>query len=151
MMGSQHRMDGINVIGNSFQLFGGSVIDRVEALDESLGSFDLAETRDLLWEGNSYGSVTARTRSPLLAQIDQDTLQSNWNADLSRDLPFGGYAMGVDNVTAHGPIRDASNSVVWSMPHVLARQGSGQNNVELVFPQPVRGTVQLKVRVDRAD
>ncbi|MEM8787679.1 MAG: glycosyl hydrolase family 28-related protein [Pseudomonadota bacterium] len=148
-LGNNHRIEGLNVVANAFELFGGAQIDRVEGIDDSLGTFDLSQTRDLVWEGNSYVAIDVRTASPALIEVTRSSAAATWTADASDLLPFGGQALGVDNVTAHGPIRTSNGNTLWTTPYVEVRQGAQNNLVNLKWSQAARGTVQMKVRVDR--
>ncbi|MHA3976499.1 right-handed parallel beta-helix repeat-containing protein [Halovulum sp. GXIMD14794] len=149
-IGSNHYIDGLNVVGNTFQLFGGASIDRVEQLDESLGTIDHSRTVDLLWDGNSYSSVTEKAQSPALISHTVSAEAAGWGVDASDRLPFGGHALGVDGVTPHGPIRAANGSVHTGQPYAEPAQGSNKARVDLRWSEPVRGTVQLRVRSDIA-
>ncbi len=147
-IGSNHRLVGINVIGNTFQLFGGSVIDRVDGVDGSLGSFDYSETKNLVWEGNSYGEVRATTASPALIEVDQTSTSATWTADASEMLPLGCQALGVDAVTAHGAITTGGGAKVFDAPYVEARKGGDKDRVTIHWSGAVKGKVQLKIRAD---
>ncbi|MEM8871623.1 MAG: glycosyl hydrolase family 28-related protein, partial [Pseudomonadota bacterium] len=148
-IGTNHRLEGINVIGNTFQLFGGSTIDRVDGVDTSLGNFDYSETINLVWEGNSYGSVRTSTASPALLEVNRSSVSTTWSADASDQMPLGCHALGVDGVTAHGPLLNSSGTTVFETPYVNPAVGANGQGVDVTFSTPVRGTVQLKIRADR--
>ncbi|NNU80914.1 right-handed parallel beta-helix repeat-containing protein [Halovulum dunhuangense] len=143
-----HRLEGVTVIGNSFQLFGGSVIDRVEAVDTSLGGFDMSQTKAVVFSGNTYGEVAHHSQSPALIEASRGSAATSWTVDASGKLPFGCRALGVDGVTAHGPLLSSGGAVQAAMPHVLPATGAGGQSVTVVFPTAVRGTVQVRVRAD---
>jgi hypothetical protein len=63
-------------------------------------------------------------------------------------LPFGGRARQVEAIVARGPIRNASNVLRYDMPHTLSEQGTDRNLVHLGWPQAVRGTVGVTMRID---
>lgn len=147
-IGSNHSLSDFNVIGNTFQLFGGSVIDRVDGVDTSLGSFDYAQTKSLVWEGNGYRNVRTATASPLLTAIDQSAANARWVSEALTALPLGCAALGVDGVTAHGAVRDSDGSPVFDAPYVETRQGGSENQVFVNWSQPVTGRVEFKVRAD---
>ena len=147
--GTGHILDGLTVTDNVFRNFGGAVIDRVDGVDTSLGSFDYAQTVDLLFDGNGYDDVTVRTQSPALVEVSQGAASSAWDVDASQKLPFGAYALGAEAVTAQGAITLSGGGGYDGVPWADTRQGAGQNHVTLRWQQPVAGTVQLRVRADR--
>lgn len=148
-IGTGHRLDGISVIGNSFKLFDGAVIERVDAVDGSLGSFDFGETRDVEWTGNAYDKVTRHTRSPLSVRIEQGSAAETWSVSVSADLPFAAPPQSIGPVTAQGPLRSAGGGTVFAAPHAAPGGLLEEDQVKVTFPQAVRGTVDLEVRVDR--
>ncbi|WP_112323184.1 glycosyl hydrolase family 28-related protein [Oceanibium sediminis] len=147
-IGNGHRMDGISVIGNTFDLFGGAVIDRVDEYDDSLGSFDLRETVDLVFEANTYGSVRQRTQSPALFDHVQAAASNVWSVDASDVLPFGSIALGVDSVTPHAPMVSGGTPFI-GVPWVATQRGANDKRIDLNFPTPVSGRVQLRIRGDK--
>jgi len=148
-IGTNHFIDGLSVTNNVFLIFSGSVIDRVEGVNTALGTMNPANFTDLVFDGNSYESVTARTQSPALIERTVTTAQTSWSVDTNDVLPFGGYAMGVNGVVPHGAITNTSSQQVFTMPWVNTRQGAAQDQVSLNWSQSVRGTVQCLVRVDK--
>ena len=147
--GTDHILDGITVTGNVFKNFGGAQIFRVESVDTSDGSFDFAQTKDLVFENNAYDNVTVRTQSPALIEMTRGSAGSNWDIDASTKLPFGTYALGVDSIVAHSEIHTSGGGGYDGMPWADVRQGAGQDHVTLRWQQPVSGTVQVRVRADR--
>lgn len=147
--GTGHKLVGINVVGNTFQLFGGSQIDRVDAVDTSQGSLNFSATENLVWEGNAYGAVSVSTASPALVEISRGAANSTWQVDTEGKLPFGGHALGVDSVTAHGPLLNSSGGVQTVSSWVETQKGAAQDRVDLRWTVPVTGTVQMKIRVDK--
>ena len=147
-LGTNHVIDGISVIGNAFRNFNGSVTDRVDSVDTSNGGFDYSQTRDLVFEGNSYDDVTYRTQSPALVSLTQTSNAATWTAQLADKLPFGCQALGVDSVTKHGAVLDAGSAAHAGAPWVETAQGIGGQDVDVIWAEPVRGTVELRVRGD---
>ncbi|MEO1312284.1 MAG: right-handed parallel beta-helix repeat-containing protein, partial [Pseudomonadota bacterium] len=111
--------------------------------------FNYAETIDFVWEGNSYGNVRISTASPALLEVTRSSASNNWAADASEKMPLGCHALGVDNVTAHGPLRNGSGGVVYETPYVTPAQGPTNQRVDVRWSTAVEGTVQLKIRADR--
>jgi len=149
--GAGHPVDGIVVTGNTFKMFDGAVIDRVESVDLSLGSLDLSDVRGMIFEENSFVDVTHRTHSPALVEIDQSVAQSSWGASLAQVLPFGGRALGAEGLTALGPIETGAGSPVWTLPYVETEQGLGGQEITVNWSQAVRGRVQMRVRADKSN
>ncbi|MSU88052.1 right-handed parallel beta-helix repeat-containing protein [Rhodobacteraceae bacterium 2CG4] len=148
-LGNGHRLDGFNVFGNTFQLFGGSQIDRADQLDTSLGSIDHSRTVDVVWDGNSYAFVSTKTQSPALILADQSSASSSWAVNTGGKLPFGGRALGVDGVVPHGQVVTSGGGAHHDMPWVETEQGSQKDRVDLRWSTSVRGKVQVRVRVDQ--
>jgi len=148
-IGTGHRLDGINVVGNTFQLFGGSQIDRADQLDTGLGSIDHSRTVDVVWDGNSYAFVTTRTQSPALIEAVSSSLSASWSVDTAGKLPFGGQALGVDSIVAQGPIQTSGGGSHYSMPWAEPLQGAQKDRVNLRWSTAVYGKVHLRIRSDQ--
>ncbi len=147
--GNNHTIDGLTITGNTFKTIGsGPEIDRVESVDESEGNFDMTQTRNVLFEGNSYDAVTHRSESPAIVDITQATVNANWSANLQDKLPFDGRALSVDWVTAQGAVQNAANASHRQLPVVTPDQGASGTTVNLSWAEPVRGQVRMAVRMD---
>ncbi|MEO1551372.1 MAG: glycosyl hydrolase family 28-related protein [Pseudomonadota bacterium] len=148
--GDGHAVDGVVITGNTFKMFDGAVIDRVESVDVSLGSLDMGEVRSLIFDENSFVDVTHRTQSPALVEMAQTTAQSSWGASLANILPFAGRALGAEGLTAIGSIETGSGAALWTMPYVDVDQGLGGQEVTVHWSTAARGRVQLRVRADKS-
>ncbi|MGJ8628091.1 MAG: glycosyl hydrolase family 28-related protein [Sulfitobacter sp.] len=146
--GAGHFLSGVNITGNKFRsIIGG--IDRAERVDTTYADLDIARCRDVVMEGNSFHAVTARVQNPAEIEFTQNSVSDSWDIDVSDYLPFGGQSLSVDFVVARGPIRNASNVTQFDMPYVQQIQGSNRNHIKVIWPTPVRGTVQVVVRMDK--
>ncbi len=144
--GNNHRIDGISVIGNTFKTIGGSTIDRIEGVDTTEGTFDMAAAKGLMFSGNSYDAVANRTESPVVARVAQAGLSAGWSVDLSARLPFGGDVLGVDYVTPQGAVVNGTGAT-----HFGAAVASATGSVVSIgWSEPVSGTVQVSARADLA-
>ncbi len=148
--GTGHNIDGISVIGNTFRVVAGHVVDRVESLDTSRGAIDLALTRDLVFVGNSFESVTIRSQTPTMIVHDQVAESNAWSIATSAKLPFGCRAMAAEGLTAVGPITDGAAQNDYAQPYVVPQQGLAGDQVAVHWPVAVKGTVHLRVRADLA-
>jgi len=95
--------------------------------------------------------VGISTRSPALLEVSRGGANATWPVDTAGKLPFGGHALGVDSVTAHGPLLNGSGAVTTVSSWVETQQGANKDQVDLRWTVPVSGTVQLKVRVDKPE
>lgn len=147
--GNNHTLDGITVTGNTFKTIGsGPDIDRIESVDTSEGNFDMSQTKNILFAGNSFDGVTNRSESPATVQVSQASNAAGWSVNMSNKLPFDGRALSVDFVTPQGAVRNASNATHHQMPVATPNQGAGGTTVDIDWAEPVRGTVQVAARVD---
>ena len=145
--GAGHFVDGLTVTGNTFKIIGGD-IDRVERVDTSLHTLDFGRMRKIIWDGNTYTAVTAHTTNPIMLRHEEASDMQTWLIDLSTYLPFQGWARRVEGVVADGKIITGGGAQVTDMPYTNTRKGSGQNQIEVVWAQPCRGTVWATARVD---
>jgi len=143
--GTGHTIDGISVVGNTFKTIGSGVVDRVEGVDTSEGSFDHSATKSVTFTSNSFDEVIERTESPAVVRVSQAGVSNNWSVDLSAKLPFGGQALGVDAVMPQGDIVNGSGVAQFVAP---SAQLAGNSNVSIKWPAAVSGTVHMTARVD---
>ncbi len=143
--GNNHTIDGISVVGNTFKTIGSGVIDRIEGVDTSEGSFDHSVTKAVTFTSNSFDEVVERTESPAVVRVTKSGVSNNWSVDLSAKLPFGGQALGVDAVMPQGNILNGSNVAQYIVP---TAQLAGNSNVSIKWGASVKGTVHLIARVD---
>jgi len=142
--GNGHHIDGISVIGNTFKMIGNSTIDRIESVDSSLGTLDMGASKGLVFSGNSFDAVTNRTESPVTARVTQATPSTGWSLDLSAKLPFGGFALGIDQVTPQGAVVNGAGATLYTMPVASGTDGV----VSIGWSEAVSGVVQVTARVD---
>ena len=145
--GPGHFLNGFVVSDNAFRVVNGTV-DRVEGVDTTFASLDFGRMRNVTFEANTYHAVGTFTQSPLLLQHNQTGASDAWVLDGGVFLPFNSWARNVTGVVAEGAITTASNVAQFVMPHTLVEQGPNRNQVQLRWPVPVRGRVNVVIRCD---
>ncbi len=148
--GNNYRIDGVSIVGNTFKTIGNDVIDRVESVDATNGSFDHSKTQNVVFQGNAFDDVTNRTENPSFVEIDQAVVTTQWTFSNAAKIPFGGQVLGVNGYAAIGPIKDAGNIDRFEMPYFDVAQGAGGVEVELNWAGPRSGKVQMQLRCDVA-
>ncbi|AFO88407.1 right-handed parallel beta-helix repeat-containing protein [Phaeobacter inhibens] len=146
--GTGHFLNGMTVSGNKFRSINGS-IDRAERVDTSFADLDFSRSKSIFYEGNTYHNVSAAVANPLRIEHVQGSTAKTWTVDTDDALPFRGQARGVDSVIAIGPVEVSGGADRHAMPHTTLRVGSRRDQVQLIWPEAVRGTVQVTVRVDK--
>ncbi len=53
------------------------------------------------------------------------------------------------SVLAEGAITDAGGDVVFATPYATVEAGVNKDQVQLTWPEPVKGRVQITTRVDK--
>ncbi|HBV54240.1 MAG TPA: hypothetical protein DEF12_04310 [Rhodobacteraceae bacterium] len=145
--GPGHFIQGLCVTGNTFRTIG-NAIDRVESVDTSLADLDWTRCRNVWIKGNSFNGVSSMIENPRALPLIVNTAASTWTLDTSGLLPFGGRVRNVEAVVPRGPLRTGANAVVWAHPYVETERGTGGRSVELVWPQALKGTASVTVRID---
>ena len=145
--GAGHFIQGLTVSGNVFRTING-IIDRVDHVDTTYADIDRSRTRSLVVDGNAFNGVTQTIQNPVMIQHDQNTAAATWTVSSADFLPFGCWSRRVGSVVAEGPLRDGSNSIVSAAPYVQTEQGPNSDAVTLVWPQALRGRVQVTMRGD---
>jgi hypothetical protein len=145
--GAGHFLSGLHVNENVFRVVK-SNINRVEGVDTSFADLDPWRCRNLTFERNTFHGVNDPTSSPSMLKFEQNSNAKTWTLNVSSYLPFGGNARKVTAVVAEGLIRNASNNQVEGMPYVEVNQGANNDRIQLVWPEPCRGTVMVTTRVD---
>lgn len=145
--GTGHFLNGVSISGNKFRSINGS-IDRAERVDTSFADLDFSRFKDVTFEGNSFHAVSRQVANPLRVRHAQASPAVTWTVDTGGELPFGGWARGMDSVVAIGEIRDGQSSPRYTMPFARLEQGAGRDQVVLVWDQPVRGDISVIVRAD---
>ncbi|MBC7131571.1 MAG: right-handed parallel beta-helix repeat-containing protein [Roseovarius sp.] len=146
--GPGHFLDGLIVTGNTFRAIG--TIDRVESVDTSLADLDYNRVGNITFAENSFHNITVPSESPLVLAHDQGTAAATWVISPAPRLPFGAWAQTVEALVAEGPLRDAAGTPQHESPYVLTNQGSGKDQVHVVWPSAVRGRLVLRVRIDNS-
>ncbi len=145
--GTGHFLNGVTVSGNKFRSVNG-LIDRVERVDTSFADLDLARTKHLTFDANTFHSIRQQAFNPLRKRHTEASNTANWVIGAAGELPFGGRLRGVDSIVPLGKIQDAGSNVVFALPYAQVEQGANRDQVKLVWDQPVRGKVALSVRMD---
>lgn len=145
--GSAHRIGGLNVSGNTFRSVG-ATIDRVERVDTSFGTLNLDGSRRVTFSNNTYNNVSNGAASPLTVSHAQNSHADTWVVETEGRLPFDGFARSVEALVFTSRLRNTANVSEWHMPYTAAKQGGANNRVHVIFPQPVRGDLNLTVRCD---
>jgi hypothetical protein len=146
--GPGHFINGLTVTDNLFKKTGGEQLTAVEGVDDSFAGLDLGRTADLLFTGNTYHGIVKRTENPVTVRHVQGTASSSWNVDLSDYAPFGSEVRGGMSFLAEGPLRSASNVVVYLTPYAEPGQGAGGRTLRMRWQQDVRGVAQVTARFD---
>lgn len=146
--GTGHFLNGVSVSGNKFRSINGS-IDRAERVDTSFSDLDFARSKSVFFEGNTFHNVSAVVASPLRLRHEQATAAKTWTIETDGRLPFQGRARAVDAITPIGAIETSGGSDRFALPYVHLERGSNNDEVDLVWEDPVRGEVQVVVRVDK--
>ncbi|SFR12981.1 glycosyl hydrolase family 28-related protein [Poseidonocella sedimentorum] len=146
--GAGHFLNSLSVTGNVFRTVSGN-IDRVEMVDTSFAELDFSRSFNVVFDNNTFNGVDVQTRNPLIVEHEEATAASTWSIDGAPYLPFGGRARTVVSAMPEGPLTNDSGGVRFVAPYADVEQGPNGDQVHLVWPEPVRGTVQLTMRMDR--
>ncbi len=145
--GAGHFIQGLNVSGNVFRAINGSV-DRVDGVDTSFAGLDNGRMRNVLFNGNSFNSVTQAVENPVLYQHDQATAATVWAVTPGAFLPFGGWARNVEGLVAEGMITGPVGERRSDMPYVDVEQGTAKDELRVTWLAASKGRVQVRVRMD---
>ncbi|MFC7704386.1 glycosyl hydrolase family 28-related protein [Plastorhodobacter daqingensis] len=145
--GPGHFIHGLYVSGNTFRTFN-SNIDRVEAVDSTFATLDFGRMRNITFDGNTFNGIAQLTASPVVLRHDQNTAATTWTIDAAPFLPFGGWARLVQSVMAEGPLLNGAGQLRGNMPYAMVEQGPNRSQIQLHWPEAVRGRAQVTVRVD---
>ena len=145
--GAGHFLSGVSVTGNRFKSLGTN-IDRAERVDTSFADLDYGRMRDVNFNANSFHGIRERVSNPLRLKHTESSVATTWTIETDDQFPFKGQALAIDSVVALGRIRNSSNSVVFPSPAADIRKGVNFDQFQLTWEQPVRGTVQVVVRMD---
>ena len=145
--GPGHFISGLSVTGNVFYARSGD-IDRVESIDTSYATLEFNSFRNISFDQNTFNGVTQRAVSPMLIEHTQNTVSDTWAVNSNNLLPFGGRARNVTAVVAEGAITNAAGAAQFVAPYAQVEQGVGGQFANLKWPSPVKGRVQVTLRVD---
>jgi hypothetical protein len=145
--GAGHFIRGASITGNKFKSLGES-IDRVERVDTSFADLDYSRMREIDFVGNSFHGVSERVSNPVRISHTEASVATTWTVGTDDQLPFKGQALAVDSVVAVGTMRNSSNVRTFPVPAIDTRIGSNSDQIQLTWELPVRGTVQVIVRMD---
>lgn len=146
--GAGHFINGLTVTDNLFKKTGGAQLAAVEGVDASIAPLDLTRTTDLLFNGNTYTGIVKHTANPVTVRHVEGSASSAWSVDLSAFAPFGAPVRAATSFLAEGPLRSASNVIVYLTPYAEPAQGPGGRTLRLRWQQDVRGTAQVTARFD---
>jgi hypothetical protein len=102
----------------------------------------------MFFTGNTFHGIVKRTENPVTVRHVEGTASAIWNVDLSAVSPFGSQVRGAVSFLAEGPLRSASNVIVYLTPYAEPGQGTGGRTLRLRWQQDVRGTAQITARFD---
>ena len=145
--GAGHYLNHVIVQGNSFRTIGGN-IERVERVDTSFADLDYSKMNNVTFSGNLYKLVDTASENPLTFNFSQSSEAQVWAVSGSPRLAFGGRAKNVDSVQPIGAIRNASNAINRDQPYANVEKGANRDEIEIVWGEPVRGEVAVKIRMD---
>ncbi len=145
--GPGHFVSGLSVTGNVFYARSGD-IDRVESIDTSTATLAFNAFRNVNFEQNTFNGVVQRAVSPMLVEHIQNTESDTWSVNSNNLLPFGGRARNVVAVVAEGAITNGAGAAQFVAPYAQVEQGAGGQFANLKWPSPVKGRVQVTLRVD---
>ena len=145
--GAGHFLSGVSITGNRFRSLG-TAIDRVERVDTSFADLDRSRMNEVTFDGNSFHGVSERVSNPLRLRHTEGSVATTWSVDTEERLPFKGQTLSVEGAVVLGRLRNSSNSVVFATPALDTRKGTNHDHIEVTWDQPLRGTLQLTIRMD---
>ena len=117
-------------------------------VDTTVAGLDYTRFRNITFDANTYNGVSQLTVSPVMIEHSQNTAADTWVVDATAYLPFASRSRNVQSLVAEGPITNASNVAQYVMPYVQVEQGAQNKLVNLRWPTPVKGLMQVTVRCD---
>ncbi len=145
--GVGHYLNGVNVTGNLFRSINGT-IDRAERVDTSFADLDFGNFKNVLFAGNTFHSVTYQVMNPLRVRHSQSSASTIWTVDPGGELPFGARARGVDGIVTLDEIKTGAGTVIYDLPNTRLQQGTGKDQIKLVWSAAVKGEVAVSIRID---
>jgi len=148
--GTGYHIDGISVVGNTFKEITGGTIDRIENVVTANGGFDHSLTQNVVFQGNCFEDIIARTENPAYVEISQGTASASWSYSHALKVPFGGQTRAVTGWSAIGPVKDALSVTQFETPYFLVGQGPSADSVSIEWPAGRKGKIQMTLRADKA-
>jgi hypothetical protein len=145
--GPGHYLNGFSMTSNSFRCFA-NTIDRVDMVDTSLASLDMAQARNVKVEGNSFNNVDQGIMNPVVVTHTQNTAADTWNVRAGGFIPFGGRIRMVESAMPEGTITNGSNAARYVFPNAVPGTGSGGAEAQLRWGEAVRGKAVVTLRMD---
>ncbi len=145
--GTGHSLNGYTVANNAFRGVN-SAIDRIEMVDTTYAVLAFNSFRNVTFENNTFNAVAQPTVSPVFVQHSQNTEADTWSVDASAYLPFGSWARNVTALVAEGAVTNTASAAQFVTPYTQVEQGAGHNLVNLKWPAPVKGIMQVTLRCD---
>ena len=133
---------------NLFKKTGASKLDAVEGIDTPRSPRSTWRTCGSHVQRQHLSRHRKRTENPVTVRHVQGTASSTWNVDLTDVSPFGSEVRAGVSFLADGPLRSASNVIVYLTPYALPRQGAGGRTLQMKWQQDVRGAAQITARFD---
>lgn len=145
--GPGHFVHGLSVTGNVFRTVNGA-IDRIEHVDTTFADLNRNSMRNVVFDNNVFHGVSTETKNPLSVVHNQTTASSTWTLQTDERLPFDAWTRKIEAIAPEGTLKNGSGQYVFAMPGVRTQVGSDKDQVQLVWPEPTRGQVRCKVRID---
>jgi pectate lyase-like protein len=146
--GTGQFLNGITITDNVFKAINGPGLDRVETVDTTHADLVHSKARNVTVTGNMFNGVSNRMQNPVTVPVARPGTNISWGRDVSEFLPFGGQTRTVISAIPEGPIRDASNAVVYEQPYATVGQGTNGVEFNITWSKPVKGKINVTVRSD---
>lgn len=146
--GTGHFINGLNISGNVFKAFNGPSLQRVEMVDDAVANLDSSKFRNITVEGNTFNNVDAPFMNPVTVGVSRSTVDDQWRTSLNQHMPFNGQARFVTALVSNGPIRNGSNSKIYTQPYGEGGVGADGKSFDISWSEPAKGTVRATVRCD---
>ena len=145
--GTGHTLRGFTMTGNMFRSTKGT-IDRVERINTTFASLNLAAVRDVKVDGNMFLNVVTGTENPITLNHTQSNHASTWFVPFAGRFPFSGRALRVSSVIHRSKIKSVANVNQFTAPWITPEQGTNGDVVEIAWEKEVAGTVTITARMD---
>ncbi|WP_171169098.1 glycosyl hydrolase family 28-related protein [Ruegeria sp. HKCCA0370] len=146
--GPGHFLNGLVVTGNKFRATNGGIF-RAERVDTTFADLNKDRHTNVTFQNNTYHGVTRKSANPLRVRYTQHSVSNLWPVSANGQLPFDGKARGCDGVATIGVLSGVFNNHVFSAPHVEVEQGATGDIFLLRWPEHVKGTASVLMRMER--